>query len=107
MSDLILQEDDSRAAHKSHASPPPACTKCAHCTLEKPGAADQQTYGWWLALGAFALFVMPILLAIGGALLIGGGPATQFLGSLAGLAFGMCFPAFLWKKMHQLRQESS
>ncbi|HPC83082.1 MAG TPA: hypothetical protein PLR87_06875 [Thermoanaerobaculaceae bacterium] len=62
---------------------------CGGCTLCEAGEPELPYSGPAVVGGALWLFVMPLLLAAGGALLFRGHPAAQLGGGAAGLALGM------------------
>lgn len=61
----------------------PGCTACGSVAPEVPYS------GLAVVGGALGLFVLPVLLAVGGALLTRGSAAWQLAGGLGGLVAGM------------------
>jgi len=76
----------SDEAKKSEGPCGPACT---HCGLHDRPPDVEAVTGWRLVVGALAVFVLPLVLAIAGAAVSGGGDARQLLGALIGLAAGL------------------
>ena len=66
---------------------------CAHCMLEDCLLDRTQEYvrlrGRRLGIAAVGMFLVPVLLAIIGAMSFGGSHPAQLLGGLGGLALGM------------------
>jgi hypothetical protein len=70
------------------------CAACENCPSDGCPAEHQDDVaalrGWRLGLTSFALFLLPVMLAIGGAACAGERGAAQLLGGLTGLALGIC-----------------
>jgi len=64
-------------------------TGCSACRLgDAPKPAPGGLTGWRLVVSAFAVFLLPLALALGGAMLVGGGQVGRVLGALCGLIVG-------------------
>lgn len=64
------------------------CSGCDH-SHETPRSVSGGLCGWPLATAAFFVFVLPLVLAILGAVWVGRNPNTQLLGALAGFVVGV------------------
>ncbi len=62
---------------------------CPGCTARNSVAPVVPCSGLAVVGGAFGLFVLPVLLAVGGALLARGSAVAQLAGGLSGLVMGM------------------
>lgn len=81
-----------RGLHDDSGSIASACRACALlavCGQSSSSASVAPLRGWSLATAAAGFFLLPLFIAIGGALLGGPGPTGQLLGGLAGLGAGM------------------
>ena len=76
-------------------TPPPNCSTkdCSRCPLGEleQAARDREgrIEGWPLALAAGLVFILPLALAMAGAMLAGGEGVGQAAGAAAGFAFGI------------------
>lgn len=72
----------------------PSCDlDCHHCGIQKPDECEIQPdpdllKGWPLSFASISVFILPIMFAIIGALLLPQSPESKFLGTLVGFGSG-------------------
>jgi len=78
-------------------SRPPGCESCSKCdhSHEMPCNVSGGLSGWALATAAFFVFVLPVGLAILGAILLRRDTNSQVLGALAGFVVGVLLAAIV------------
>ena len=62
---------------------------CGHCGVGDVCPPEGAMSGWRLSISAAAVFLLPLVLAAGGAALCGTGGAGQFVGAMVGLIVGV------------------
>ena len=81
---------------------------CSQCSPDSPAAAGEEIFtGWRLAVAALWVFVLPLALAVTGAIVARWywpGPARMLLAALAGLAVG---GAISWTASRLIRTTQS
>ncbi|NCC52313.1 MAG: hypothetical protein EOM20_14000 [Spartobacteria bacterium] len=64
--------------------------QCAHCALgDAIGQDETISKGWRLVLPAVGVFLVPLALALTGAVLFRGSPGRQTVGAFGGLMVGL------------------
>lgn len=82
------------------------CTACSATTRPVDNAADETLLaGWPFALTAALYFLLPSVLAVGGALCGRSSQTTQLVGGVLGLGLGMAI-TMLVAKLRRARRES-
>lgn len=81
---------------------PQGCGGCRACGA---GAPDVPYSGRAVVWGALGLFVLPVLLAAGGALLARGSATWQLAGGVGGLALGMGLAWFGHRALNRRNEE--
>jgi len=67
----------------------PCGSGCTRCGLHAAPPDVPVLRGWRLTVSALGVFLLPLVLAVAGAVVVGGEGGRQFLGALAGLAVGL------------------
>ncbi len=83
----------------------PECENCSGCSVgdspPTPDAADEPGLaGWRLVSTSIGMFLVPIALAIIGAICGGGNPGSQLLGALVGLTIGIVAAVGIARLLH-------
>ena len=81
MSELIAMSEDTKKQNKS-------CSGCSHCAIGEQALQAGELTGWRLGLSTVAVFLLPWVLALAGALLGGCSGLGQFIGGTCGLLAG-------------------
>lgn len=104
---LHLPDPNHTAAGSSGSDSPCAACPSRHCTqarlAEDPGAPA----GWGLAGLSFAFFLLPLLLALGGAAYAGPGPGSRLIAAIAGIFLGMAIAKIATRVLRALRSSFS
>ena len=80
------------------------CASCDECPLLKAEQEGAEFAGSRFILVSLLLFIMPLLLAIAGAMVFSGTNDSRFLGALAGLAMGITCAVFVFNRFYKTRK---